>query len=386
MSQDNAKRLNKYISETGYCSRREADKLIDQGRVTINSQIPEMGTKVMPGDDVCIDGQPLKAKEKPVYIALNKPTGITCTTERDIPGNIVDFIGHRSRIFPIGRLDKPSDGLIFLTNDGDIVNKILRAGNNHEKEYVVRVDKPITDDFIRRMGSGVNILDTVTLPCKVTKETKFSFRIVLTQGLNRQIRRMCEALGYEVFKLRRVRIMNITLDDIPNGRWRYLSDDEINEIHAMCEGSVSTEEASKTDAKGKHIRKATDAKLFDSREENQESTARRNQNTRTFKGRNADEFRHAPNSKKGRHGEQNRERSNERGQSRHNERSGNRNSNDDRSNDARSNDKRNNDRYNDKPNYKGRSNDNNSRPSSSRPNSSRPSNKPRVGGTLGLKK
>lgn len=376
MSQDNAKRLNKYISETGYCSRREADKLIDQGRVTINGQIPEMGTKVMSGDDVCIDGQPLKAKEKPVYIALNKPTGITCTTERDIPGNIVDFIGHRSRIFPIGRLDKPSDGLIFLTNDGDIVNKILRAGNNHEKEYVVRVDKPITDDFIRRMGAGVNILDTVTLPCKVTKETKFSFRIVLTQGLNRQIRRMCEALGYEVFKLRRVRIMNITLDDIPNGRWRYLSDDEINEIHAMCEGSVSTEEASKTDAKGKHIRKATDAKLFDSREENQESTARRNQNTRTFKGRNADEFRHAPNSKKGRHGEQNRERSNERGQSRNNERSGNRNSNDDR----------NNDRYNDKPSYKGRSNDNNSRPSSSRPNSSRPSNKPRVGGTLGLKK
>ncbi|EGU30389.1 23S rRNA pseudouridine(2604) synthase RluF [Vibrio scophthalmi] len=381
MSQDNAKRLNKYISETGYCSRREADKLIDQGRVTINGQIPEMGTKVMSGDDVCIDGQPLKAKEKPVYIALNKPTGITCTTERDIPGNIVDFIGHRSRIFPIGRLDKPSDGLIFLTNDGDIVNKILRAGNNHEKEYVVRVDKPITDDFIRRMGAGVNILDTVTLPCKVTKETKFSFRIVLTQGLNRQIRRMCEALGYEVFKLRRVRIMNITLDDIPNGRWRYLSDDEINEIHAMCEGSVSTEEASKTDAKGKHIRKATDAKLFDSREENQESTARRNQNTRTFKGRNADEFRHAPNSKKGRHGEQNRERSNERGQSRHNERSGNRNSNDDRSND-----KRNSDRYSDKPSYKGRSNDNNSRPSSSRPNSSRPSNKPRVGGTLGLKK
>ncbi len=300
MSQENAKRLNKYISETGYCSRREADKLIDQGRVTINGKIPEMGTKVMPGDDVCIDNKPLKSKEKPIYIALNKPTGITCTTERDIPGNIVDFIGHKSRIFPIGRLDKPSDGLIFLTNDGDIVNKILRAGNSHEKEYVVRVDRPITDDFIHRMGSGVEILDTVTLPCKVTKETKFSFRIVLTQGLNRQIRRMCEALGYEVFKLRRVRIMNITLDDIPNGRWRYLTDAEINEIHAMCEGSVSTEEASKTDSKGKHIRKATDAKLFDSREENQTSTARRNQKERTFKGRNADEFRHAPNSKKGR--------------------------------------------------------------------------------------
>ncbi|ROV59046.1 23S rRNA pseudouridine(2604) synthase RluF [Vibrio ponticus] len=356
MSQDNAKRLNKYISETGYCSRREADKLIDQGRVTINGQLPEMGTKVLPGDDVCIDGNPLKSKEKPVYIALNKPTGITCTTERNIPGNIVDFIGHKSRIFPIGRLDKPSDGLIFLTNDGDIVNKILRAGNNHEKEYVVRVDKPITNEFIKAMSSGVNILDTVTLPCKVTKETKFSFRIVLTQGLNRQIRRMCEALGYEVFKLRRVRIMNISLDGIPNGQWRYLTDDEINQIHAMCEGSVSTEEASKLDAKGQRIRKATDAKLFDSREENQGSTARRNQKERTFKGRNADEFRHAPNSKKGRNqnnsynserrGERNDERNNERGHFRNNERS------------YEQGNERNRDRFNDKPSYKDRANDN----------------------------
>ncbi|KHT46313.1 23S rRNA pseudouridine(2604) synthase RluF [Vibrio sinaloensis] len=302
MSQDNAKRLNKFISETGFCSRREADRLIEQGRVTINGQVPEMGTKVMPGDDVRVDDKPINAvTDKPVYIALNKPTGITCTTERDIPGNIVDFVGHKKRIFPIGRLDKPSDGLIFLTNDGDIVNKILRAGNNHEKEYVVRVDKPISDDFIKKMSSGVNILDTITLPCKVTKETKFSFRIVLTQGLNRQIRRMCEALGYEVFKLRRVRIMNISLDGIPNGQWRYLTDAEVAEILAMCEGSSNTEEASKIDAKGKRIRKATDAKLFDSREENQESTARRNQKQRTFKGRNADEFRHAPNSKKGRH-------------------------------------------------------------------------------------
>ncbi|MEH0758475.1 23S rRNA pseudouridine(2604) synthase RluF [Vibrio sp. 16] len=302
MSQDNAKRLNKFISETGFCSRREADRLIEQGRVTINGQVPEMGTKVMPGDDVRVDDKPINAvTDKPVYIALNKPTGITCTTERDIPGNIVDFVGHKKRIFPIGRLDKPSDGLIFLTNDGDIVNKILRAGNNHEKEYVVRVDKPISDDFIKKMSSGVNILDTITLPCKVTKETKFSFRIVLTQGLNRQIRRMCEALGYEVFKLRRVRIMNISLDGIPNGQWRYLTDAEVAEILAMCEGSSNTEEASKIDAKGKRIRKATDAKLFDSREENQDSTARRNQKQRTFKGRNADEFRHAPNSKKGRH-------------------------------------------------------------------------------------
>ncbi|EKO3382757.1 23S rRNA pseudouridine(2604) synthase RluF [Vibrio fluvialis] len=297
MSQSTEKRLNKYISETGFCSRREADKLIEQGRVTINGQLPEMGTKVTDNDEVCIDDKPVRSKEKPVYIALNKPTGITCTTERDIPGNIVDFIGHHKRIFPIGRLDKPSDGLIFLTNDGDIVNKILRAGNNHEKEYVVRVDKPVTPDFIKQMSSGVNILDTVTLPCKVTQETKFSFRIVLTQGLNRQIRRMCEALGYEVFKLRRVRIMNISLDGIPNGKWRYLTDAEVAEILAMCEDSSGTEEASRVDSKGARIRKATDAKLFDSREENQTSKARRN--PKTFRGHNADEFRHAPNSKKG---------------------------------------------------------------------------------------
>ncbi|MGC9404097.1 23S rRNA pseudouridine(2604) synthase RluF [Vibrio genomosp. F10] len=298
-SQEGAKRLNKFISETGFCSRREADRLIEQGRVTINGLVPEMGTKVVAGDEVCIDDNPVRSKEKPIYIALNKPTGITCTTERDIPGNIVDFIGHHKRIFPIGRLDKPSDGLIFLTNDGDIVNKILRAGNNHEKEYVVRVDKPITDDFLKHMAAGVHILDTVTLPCKVSKETKFSFRIVLTQGLNRQIRRMCEALGYEVFKLRRVRIMNISIDGIPNGEWRYLSAEEVNEILTMCEDSSGTEDASKNDAKGVRIRRATDAKLFDSREENQSSTARRNQKNRTFRGQNADEFRHAPNSSKG---------------------------------------------------------------------------------------
>ena len=158
------KRLNKFISETGFCSRREADRLIEQGRVTINGNQPEMGTKVHPDDDVQVDGKPLKPKAKPIYIALNKPTGITCTTERDVEGNIVDFIGLRQRIFPIGRLDKPSDGLIFLTNDGDIVNKILRAGNNHEKEYVVRVDKPVSKQFIDKMASGVEILDTVTLP------------------------------------------------------------------------------------------------------------------------------------------------------------------------------------------------------------------------------
>ncbi|MGF1740923.1 23S rRNA pseudouridine(2604) synthase RluF [Vibrio profundum] len=292
------KRLNKYISETGFCSRREADKLIEQGRITINGKTPEKGTQVAQGDEVCIDGKPVRAKEKPIYIALNKPTGITCTTERDIPGNIVDFIGHSKRIFPIGRLDKPSDGLIFLTNDGDIVNKILRAGNNHEKEYVVRVDRPITADFLKKMAAGVRILDTVTLPCQVSKETKFSFRIVLTQGLNRQIRRMCEALDYQVLKLRRVRIMNITIDGIPNGQWRYMSEEEISQILAMCDNSVGTEDASREDHKGKRIRKATDAKLFDSRDENRDSTARRNQKQTTFRGNNADEFRRKSDTKR----------------------------------------------------------------------------------------
>ncbi|MCY9863448.1 23S rRNA pseudouridine(2604) synthase RluF [Vibrio coralliirubri] len=377
MSQESqAKRLNKYISETGFCSRREADKLIDAGRVTINGKIPEMGTKVLPGDDVEIDNKPVRSKEKPIYIALNKPTGITCTTERDIPGNIVDFIGHHKRIFPIGRLDKPSDGLIFLTNDGDIVNKILRAGNNHEKEYVVRVDKPITTEFLKQMGAGVHILDTVTLPCKVEKETKFSFRITLTQGLNRQIRRMCEALGYEVFKLRRVRIMNISLDGIPNGKWRYLSDEEITEILAMCEGSVSTEDASKMNAKGQRIRKATDAKLFDSREENQASTARRNQNenrTRTYRGNNADEFRHAPNSKRGRNSSN--------GESGGNTENWKSNSRSERSNSDRNRSDRN---RTDRDNTDRRS----GKPANRSQDSNRP-NKPatkRVGGTLGLKK
>lgn len=268
-NQTSSIRLNKFISDSGFCSRRAADKLIEEGRVTINGQVPEMGTKVMPSDEVLVDHKPIRSKEKPIYIALNKPTGITCTTERHIEGNIVDFIGHHKRIFPIGRLDKPSDGLIFLTNDGDIVNKILRAGNAHEKEYVVRVDKFITEEFIAKMSAGVDILDTTTLPCKVTKETDFSFRMVLTQGLNRQIRRMCEALGYDVYKLRRVRIMNITIDGLPNGKWRYLTDSEVSEIHSMIEGSVGTEEASKIDAEGRVIEKATDAKLHDARQQAQ---------------------------------------------------------------------------------------------------------------------
>ncbi|MDC0609860.1 23S rRNA pseudouridine(2604) synthase RluF [Vibrio sp.] len=287
------KRLNKYISETGYCSRREADKLILEGVVTVNGQAPEMGMKVSDDDDIQINGKPLREKAKTIYIALNKPAGITCTTERHIESNIIDFINHKTRIFPIGRLDKPSEGLIFLTNDGDIVNKILRAGNQHEKEYVVRVNKPITDDFLKNMASGVAILDTVTLPCKVEKETNYSFRITLTQGLNRQIRRMCEALDYEVFKLRRVRIMNISIDGIPNGQWRYLDDNEVEQLLSLCDSSIGTEEASRNSKDGGYIPKATDAKLHDHRTQN--ITEKKH---KTFKGKNADEFRYGPNSTK----------------------------------------------------------------------------------------
>ena len=239
------KRLNKYISDTGLCSRREADKLIEQGKVRINGKIPELGTKVFPGDKVTVNGKPVQSKNPTVYIALNKPVGITCTTERHIEGNIIDFVGHTERIFPIGRLDKPSQGLIFLTNDGDIVNKILRAGNNHEKEYVVTVNKPIDETFIQKMANGIPILDTITKKCFVKQEGKSTFRIILTQGLNRQIRRMCEFLGYEVTKLNRVRIMNISLNNIPLGQWRNLTESEVNAILAMVADSDKTEEASK---------------------------------------------------------------------------------------------------------------------------------------------
>ena len=238
-------RLNKFISETGFCSRREADRYIAEGRVTINGVVPEMGTKVAPGDEVLVNGKPLKAKQEAVYLAFNKPVGITCTTERHVDGNIIDYIGHPKRIFPIGRLDKPSDGLIFLTSDGDIVNKILRAGNAHEKEYVVRVDKPINADFLKRMAAGVPILDTITQPCRIEQISTYVFRIILTQGLNRQIRRMCEALGYEVFKLKRVRIMNVSLDGLGVGEWRYLTQREMADIQQMIEGSSGTEEASR---------------------------------------------------------------------------------------------------------------------------------------------
>ncbi len=242
--EENLKRLNKFIGETGFCSRREADKLIEDGRVTINGNVPELGTKVGPDDEVRIDGKLIREKnEKMVYLAFNKPVGIECTTNLEVNGNIVDYINYPKRIFPIGRLDKASEGLIFMTNDGDIVNKILRARNNHEKEYTVTVDRPITDRFIEKMGNGIRILDTVTKKCKVEQISKFIFKIILTQGLNRQIRRMCEYLGYEVVALKRIRIINISLD-LPVGRYRDLTEEEITELNQLIEPSSKTEEAS----------------------------------------------------------------------------------------------------------------------------------------------
>ncbi|WP_081179308.1 23S rRNA pseudouridine(2604) synthase RluF [Colwellia sp. PAMC 21821] len=238
------KRLNKYISDSGYCSRRFADKLIENNRVTINGKVPELGTKVLLGDRVCIDGNEIKASASNhtdrVYIAYNKPVGITCTTERHVKGNIIDAIGHTKRIFPIGRLDKPSEGLIFLTSDGDIVNKILRAENAHDKEYIVKVDKPISERFIERMSKGIPILGTITKPCVVKHDSKFVFRIILTQGLNRQIRRMCEYLDYEVIELQRSRIMNVELGKLRSGEWRDLTQSEMTEINAAVSHSRKT--------------------------------------------------------------------------------------------------------------------------------------------------
>jgi len=242
MNEESSTRVNKYLSEVGYCSRRAADKLIEEGRVTINGKVPEMGTKVVSGDEVSVDGELISppSKEKFVYIAFNKPVGIVCTTDTNVErDNIIDYINHPQRIFPIGRLDKPSEGLILLTSDGDIVNKILRSKNNHEKEYVVTVNKSINQDFIFKMGNGVPVLDTITKKCKVEQLDRTVFKIVLTQGLNRQIRRMCEYLGYEVIKLKRVRIMNIHLD-LPVGKWRNLTERELNEISKMVEGSSKT--------------------------------------------------------------------------------------------------------------------------------------------------
>jgi len=238
------KRLNKYISDSGFCSRREADKLIEQSLVKINGLIPELGTKVQPGDEVVVNGKRISAiadnRSDRVYIAYNKPIGITCTTERDVYGNIIDAIGHKARIFPIGRLDKPSEGLIFLTSDGDIVNKILRAENAHDKEYLVTVDKPLSERFVERMERGVPILDTITEPCCVKVQSRFVFTIVLTQGLNRQIRRMCEYLGYEVTHLKRTRIMKVTLDNLKPGQWRNLTGQEMAEINKAVSSSSKT--------------------------------------------------------------------------------------------------------------------------------------------------
>ena len=238
------KRINKYLSEAGYCSRRDADKLILAGRVTINGTKAELGSKVDLNDLILVDGKSIiKKDDNYVYIAFNKPIGIVCTTDTKAEkDNIIDYINFPIRIFPIGRLDKPSEGLILLTNDGDIVNKILRTRNNHQKEYVVRVNRPISQEFVRKMRAGVPILDTVTQPCTVEKVDKFSFRIILTQGLNRQIRRMCEYLGYEVTKLKRIRIMNIHLD-LPVGKWRNLTAAELNKLNALLSDSSKINES-----------------------------------------------------------------------------------------------------------------------------------------------
>jgi 23S rRNA pseudouridine2604 synthase len=241
MGEEKSTRINKYLSEIGYCSRRAADNLILQNRVTINGEIPLIGTKIVAGDLVAVDGKVVSPPgEKPVYIAFNKPIGIVCTTDiKAEKNNIIDYIKHPKRIFPIGRLDKPSEGLILLTSDGDIVNKILRARNNHEKEYIVTVNKPITQEFLKQMRKGVPILDTITRECKVEQIDRNRFNIILTQGLNRQIRRMCEYLDYRVVKLKRIRIMNISLD-LPVGKWRDLTAQEMKEISRLIGTSSKT--------------------------------------------------------------------------------------------------------------------------------------------------
>lgn len=243
MEKEGPVRINKYLSEVGYCSRRKADELIEAGKVTINGQVPEKGTKITADDEVRVNGRLItEPEEQPVYLAFNKPIGIVCTTDtKREKDNIIDYIKYPKRIFPIGRLDKPSEGLILLTSDGDIVNKVLRARNNHEKEYIVTVNKPITKEFVRRMGDGVPVLDTVSRKCLVEQMDRSTFRIILTQGLNRQIRRMCEYLGYEVVALKRIRIMNIHLD-MPVGKWRNLTEAELSELNKLVATSTKTYE------------------------------------------------------------------------------------------------------------------------------------------------
>lgn len=238
------KRLNKAISETGYCSRRAADKLIEEGNVKVNGATAGLGVKVTSSDIISVYDQVITKEVRNIYLAFNKPKGITCTTDTKIRGNIISYLNYPERIFPIGRLDKPSEGLIFLTNDGDIVNKILRSKNNHEKEYIVTVDKKITEQFVKKMGNGIPVLDTITDKCKVEKINDYTFNIILTQGLNRQIRRMCEYLGYEVQKLKRIRIMNISLDNIKPGKYREFSSRELQIMNHAIGNSSKTEEAS----------------------------------------------------------------------------------------------------------------------------------------------
>tara|TARA_B110001450_G_scaffold239288_1_gene247049 strand:- start:179 stop:925 length:747 start_codon:yes stop_codon:yes gene_type:complete len=237
-----SKRLNKAISDSGFCSRRQADKHIEQGLVSVNDKTAKLGDRAMPNDTIKVNNQPIIKNEELVYIALNKPVGITCTTDKRIEGNVVDFIKHKERIFHIGRLDKPSEGLLLMTNDGDIVNKILRAGNEHEKEYIVKVDRRITDEFLKRMSTGVPILDTVTKKCLVEKVGRYVFKITLIQGLNRQIRRMCEHLGYEVVSLKRLRIMNIHLGNLEIGEWRNLTEKELTELKNSLGASLNMSE------------------------------------------------------------------------------------------------------------------------------------------------
>jgi 23S rRNA pseudouridine2604 synthase len=232
---DQGIQINKYISNSGFCSRREADKLVDDARVTINDDIALPTTRVQAGDVVAIDGEKIKSKQRPIYIALNKPVGVTSTTDMSDKTNIIRFMNHPKRIFPVGRLDKDSEGLILLTNDGDIVNKILRSSNNNEKEYVVSVDKELTHEMIKQMGTGVRILGEVTKPCYIRQEGQRRFRIILKQGLNRQIRRMCETFGYKVKTLKRIRIMHIHLGTLPTGKWRYLTPQEMDELEKALE-------------------------------------------------------------------------------------------------------------------------------------------------------
>ena len=240
ITNENSTSLNKFISESGFCSRREADVIIKAGRVTINGIVASTGNRVADGDEVLLDGKEIGTKPKEVYIALNKPIGITCTTDMRVADNIIEFMDYHERIFPIGRLDKPSEGLILLTNDGNIVNKILRASNNHEKEYIVEVNRPISKDFLLKMGAGVLLpeLEMTTRKCEIERIGKFKFKIILTQGLNRQIRRMCENLGYRVLTLKRVRIMNIELDQLATGNWRHLTYKEMQQLDKLLKGSV----------------------------------------------------------------------------------------------------------------------------------------------------